>query len=85
MASTSLQEAIEFWNQLIEYADVMQKQTTGAEDVTWTAPNGETGKSFLKFSDIYQDLRQWKLLKRMMQISLPVLSLSLAVRVMITA
>lgn len=64
MASTSLQETIEFWNQLIEYADVMQKQTTGAEDVTWTAPNGETGKSFLgyvrEFFEVFGHLPRFK-------------------------
>ena len=64
MASTSLQENIEFWNQLIEYADVMQKQTTGAEDVTWTAPNGETGKSFLgyvrEFFEVFGHLPRFK-------------------------
>lgn len=49
MADTNLAETMAFWDKLIKYADVLEKQTTGAEDVTWTAPNGETGKSFLGY------------------------------------
>lgn len=39
----------EFWEYFIKLADVLEKQTTGDDQTTWVAPNGETGKSFLGY------------------------------------